>query len=124
MQESTWKGPQAWRPEWKQYVGIWDIIDSKLLPGDQEALRHYAEFPPSTDEWAPEGPVLQFLPLIRAFKEIIVQDAPLRLQSEPDAFFFNPNRGHPLWADRLFRGFFEEVCMCCLSLFTVMYRRR
>ena len=115
MQESSWDGPQPWQPEWSRFTGIWDIIDAKLLPGDQEALQHYREFPPSL-KGAPEGPVLKFLPLIRAFKEIIVQDAPLRFQSEPKAFFFDPDSGHPLWRHRLFRDFFQEVCKLLLPM--------
>ena len=89
LQEDTWKGPQQWQPEWKKYTGIWDIIDSSLLPGDQEALAHFEQNPPPGDkDEGYLGPVLEFLPLIRVFKEIIVQDAPLRLQLEPKAFMF------------------------------------
>ena len=111
VQEDTWEGPQQWQPEWKKYTGIWDIIDSQLLPGDQDAIEHYRQNPPLQDREHPDypGPVLQFLPLIRVFKEIILQDAPLRLKLEPNAFFFDPKVGHRLWKDRLFRSFFVEV---------------
>ena len=60
VQEDTWEGPQQWRPEWKKYTGIWDIIDSQLLPGDQDAIEHYRQNPPLQDREHPDTPFFFF----------------------------------------------------------------
>ena len=52
------------------------------------------------------GPVMRFLPLVRWFKEIILQDAPFRLRFVPDAAFFSR---HPLFQHSKFRAFFDQV---------------
>ena len=51
-------------------------------------------------------PVLKFLPFFRWWKEIILQDGPLKLRFEPNTVFF---RKHKLFRDPSFKRFFDAV---------------
>ena len=73
-----------------------------LMPGDEALLQQYI----STAIKEEVGPVLRFLPFIAWWRAVIVQDAPLRLQFEPEAQFF---KVHPLFRNVLFRAFFNKV---------------
>lgn len=97
-----WEHLSPWQQTWQQFTGIWGIVELLLMLGDQELIQHYTACPPGKKE----GPVLRFLPFVRWWKEVILQDAPLRLQFEPETAFF---KQHRLFKHQGFRLFFDSV---------------
>ena len=98
-----WEHLSPWQPAWAKFTGIWEIVERKLMPGDGEVVKQYTDSPP--DEKV-VGPVMRFLALIPWWREVVLQDAPLRLRFEPDTTFFQKHR---LFKDPVFHAFFNSI---------------
>ena len=98
-----WEHLCPWQPEWAKFTGIWDIVECKLMPGDKAVVKQYTDNPPDEEM---VGPVMRFLQLVPWWREVVLQDAPLRLRFEPDTVFF---QRHRLFKDPVFHAFFNSV---------------
>lgn len=93
-----WAHLCPWNPTWASFIGVWQLVEQLLMPGDEALLQQYTST--AVKEEA-VGPVLCFLPFIAWWRKVIVQDALLRLHVEPESQFF---KVHPLFRNVLFRA--------------------